>query len=168
MYVFCDLKSARVPHVVCIFSCPTCDKIKCSTYTKNYERLQEEPIPDFYLEKYGVPLFPLPDSIVRKQKALSKKERETEKKVLELEKLNKKKIKDQKKAEKELLKTEKKKLREDKKTARMIKKEISKRGRKAKLPEENVVKPTTDIPGEKKKRGRPKKVTVEISNKFFI
>jgi hypothetical protein len=169
MKLYCDLKNAIIPHLVCIYNCPESVKVKCGIYSKNYEDLQIEFIDEFYISKYGEPKFPLPESILRKQKLLTKKEKAEDRKAKELEKENKRKIKEKKKKEKELIKNEKKKLREEKKLARMIKKEVSSRGRKAKLPEENkpAVKVISMEPVEKRKRGRPRKIVQEINTNFF-
>lgn len=176
MTFFCDRDQCLKNFLVCIYVCPKNDKINCETYTKRYNDIIEEPIPEYYLNKYGVPEFPLPSIIERKQKLLSKKEKEQEKSDKEFNKLQKRKEKEKKKAEKAKLKEEKKKIRELKKQTKMAvkrKQQISltenkliespaiemvlpkKRGRKPKNTSANIVIENTI---EKKRRGRPKKV----------
>ena len=189
MKLFCDIRNATVPHLVCIYNCTESEKIECAEYTKRYEELKAEPISEFYLAKYGEPSYPLPASIARKVKLATKKERDKEKKDKELEKTQKRKLKAKKKEEKELAKLEKIKLREDKKTAKMLKKgitkrvpkirttvltegtvspEAKKRGRPRKTEQITTLAPAIEQVLQQKKRGRPKKVVQVTDNKFFM
>ena len=170
MYLYCPVDICRKNHLQCLYSCDVNIKAGCSEYLKNYETFLLEEVSSYYFEKYGPPILPVPLSIARKEQAATKKERDREKKELLLEKENKRKLKAKKKLEKENLKLEKIKLRENKKTAKMIKKEVSQRGKKAKLPESIIptVKAISEMPVEKKKRGRPKKIVQVIENSFFM
>ena len=155
MYLYCEEDFSRKPYVVCIYHCKC--QSSCASYEKVYEELKEIPISEFYLEKYGPPIYPLPDKIKKKQELLSKKEKEKLKADKEHEKLQKKKQKELKRKQKALEK-------EQKKAERTKKREAKKNSFKSKI---EAKKKELGIAPDTKKRGRKPKVVAAIVNNIF-
>ena len=106
--------------LICIYNCKF--NIDCKIYEENYTKFQEEEIPEKYVLKYGIPYFPLPNSIVKKAERLSKKEKEMAILQRKADKARNTREKKEKKEKKELKERNKKKRleeREEKKLAKL-------------------------------------------------
>ena len=102
----------------CIYKCP--EKVECGVYERKYEEFKKIEVPEYYIQKYGPPEFPIPNSIILKEKLHTKKEKEAAKKEKEAEKLNKKVARERKKQLKIQAKEEKQKVRELKKAEKLV------------------------------------------------
>jgi hypothetical protein len=128
--VWCPNSFCNRFKLYCIYGCP--DKVECGVYERNYESFKGMEIPESYILKYGNPEFPLPNSIILKEKLHTKKEKEAAKKEKEELKLNKKVARERKKQMVLKEKEDKKKVRELKRAEKDVPKPKVKRTRRTK------------------------------------
>jgi hypothetical protein len=123
--VWCPNSFCNRFKLYCIYGCP--DKVECGVYERNYESFKGMEIPEIYISKYGEPQFPLPNSIILKEKLHTKKEKEAARKEKEELLLNKKVARERKKQLKLKSIEEKKKIKEMKRAEKEVPKVKRKR-----------------------------------------
>ena len=155
--IYCQEINCQRDTLICIYNCKLATR--CEVYYKNYDRILEEPISDYYLDKYGQPDFPLPEAIAIKLKKEQQKEKQKAKIQNEKEKEAKRKEKDliRKKKEKEKkLKQEAKALKKLQKQAKPKRKSLDEIRLKYGIITASIDSVFSSEPT--KKRGRPRKV----------
>lgn len=103
--MWCDVKDREENIVVCLYRCP--DKAKCPAYYRHYDEILEMAILPKYIEKYGIPEYPVPKALIAKRKAMAKAAKEQEKADKEASKRKKKTAKEEKEEAKSVKKTRK-------------------------------------------------------------
>ena len=70
MRIHCKLIECKRDTLYCVYKCP--DIANCSSYFEHYDDIKDQLVLDFYIEKYGIPVFPIPNMLIKKQKAAAK------------------------------------------------------------------------------------------------
>lgn len=71
MIVNCPKKNQQTDLLICLYRCPLRTKAMCLEYLKNYETILAMEIEEKYLEKYGVPVIVVPNSLRKRRKRVA-------------------------------------------------------------------------------------------------
>jgi hypothetical protein len=163
--LYCHEIEAERAFLYCIYKCQSVKT--CSVYAKNYKKIQEIPIEEKYILKYGPVNLPESDLLKRAERAEIKKQKESDARKRQDERKAKRAAKEKKKLEEEERKLEKlnekkrkEKEREDRKAARQKRKED-----RAKAKDSEPSAPASRLPHRRKRRTRP--TSPEEVNPFF-